>query len=565
MDTAAQNHTIASGSRLLALIVGIDQYRCPHVNPLRGAVVDARAVNDAYYRTHRCSTGDNYVLLVSGADPPPTRAVILDHLHIIAAQASPRDRVLLYLAGHGITDNGRAGFIPADGDPQIPASLLWIDELQQVFRGCPCRQRVLLLDACQESLTPNAAPIESPADPEIPDIGECARPRALRRLHQARVLSPEFLEALRAEVGWIILTSCGPGQASWEAAELGGHGVFSHHVALGLRGDADLNHDQTVGLDELVQYLSKAVPAEARAVQRRREELVGSYEEQVPYLICRAPVTAFTDEGGVTSDSRPTDYRGFDPPPGLLAAWVKVVRQTKPYGDMNNWSWHTPGAGVLYGLLMGVQVWLVCGVGPRWAGGIATAVAVGSALLWYAMMAFSVASARLRYHHGGYVSPAAVLMWHLLLFALLAPMAPDATHCIHYGVALFTILALVIVFGFNTLHAVINLFELDRRGEEAALRDFIQQLERKLLRAEIPNPIPCETFHPKLYLILWPILTIVLLLHITFLVWRPHLSAEDGLALLYDLGLWVLVTWLISGYNALYQWHVRRHPKQVRT
>jgi hypothetical protein len=555
------------GRRLFALVVGIDHYTSKDVPPLQGAVRDAMAVNDAHYRTHQPSSADEYMLLVSGAEPPPTRQVILAQLHRVAAVAGPGDQIMIYLAGHGITTGGRAAFVPVDGTPRDAASLLWIDELQHALDQCACQQRVLLLDTCQEwcDVRTTGATAGHQLGPEAPPGDVSASPRGLEPFRQPETLGTEFLAALQAQIGWSILTSCGPGQRSWESAELQGHGVFSHHVALGLRGDADLDNDQTVGLDELVQYLAKAVPREAKLAQRERTRLLGWTEEQVPYLICRGPVTAFTDEGAVSSDARPADWRRFTPPPGLFAAWIHTLRTVRPYGEMNNWSWHTPGAGAIYGLVMGVQVLLVGGtpaIGAVWLG---LGVAMFSALLWHAAISLSAAAAQLRYHHGGYLSPAGILAWHGLLFAVVGPMARDATHCIHFGLAVFTILAVLITLGFNTLHIAISLFELERRGEEALMRDLFRQLERKWLRSDTPNPIPCEIFHPKVYLALWPVLSVALLAHVVAMAWRERLSTEDGLVLLYDLGLWVLTTWFISGYNALYQWHFRRHPKQVRT
>ncbi len=562
--------------KLYALIVGINRYDHNANWALDGAVRDALTVNDAVGRTHRLAAVDEYKLVITDGESPPRRGVIYDKLQEIARQASERDSVLVYLAGHGTVQGGRAALIPEDGDPEAPESLVWIDQVQRVFDRSPCRRRVLLLDMCQDESLPDETPTVTVADPAPQDgrpevMEELSRPtdearaRALAPVTEPRCTSQESLDAVHAEIGWMILTSCGAGQQSWESDELGGQGVFSHHVALGLRGDADLNHDGTVGLYELVQYLSSVVPWEARRAQREREKVVGWAFEQVPHVICRGPMTSFSDKGAVAGDARPPDWRDFKRPPGLLGKWLEVLRERCPFEEANNWSWHVPGAGVLYGLLMGLEVLLLFGAGAAQGWIMGTMVALLSGLLWHAMISFSVAAAALRYHHGGYLSGSSMVVWHGLVFTGLAVVVDDTTRVIHFGMAMFFILVVMIVFGFNTLHVAISLLELERRREEGCLRDFFKVLEQKLLRAEIPNPIPCEIFHPKIYLALWPIVAAVLIVHMGAVAWDDHLDLRDGLVLLRDMVLWILVTWLISGYYALYQWLFRRHPKQVKT
>jgi hypothetical protein len=92
---------------------------------------------------------------------------------------------------------------------------------------------------------------------------------------------------------------------------------------------------------------------------------------------------------------------------------------------------------------------------------------------------------------------------------------------------------------------------------------FFRDLDRSLARAELPVPIACETFHPKVYLVSWLAVTVPLVGHVLWLMWQSDMAGSEGIAFLRDLALWVLVTWQVSGYNATYTQIRRKHPMRV--
>ncbi|UCE62070.1 MAG: caspase family protein [Phycisphaerales bacterium] len=559
----AQSESISGKPRLWAVIVGIDRYE--RLRDLNGAVRDARIVHDALRRTRMSATEVRSELVVTDGEIAPTRDTIVRVLSRVAAVAAQNDTVVIHLAGHGVIAGRAVSFVPEDGDPKVVGTLLTVEELQHLFDKCSCPRRALLLDMCQKASdtqgaidsssrgADGAANLAGHVDGRIP--GQTRNGISYR---SRGGMSSRLLEGLTLTGrGWTVLTSCGPDQFSLESEELGWHGIFSHYVALGLRGEADLDGDGTVGLGELAQYISNKVSWEANRASS------GSVE-QVPELICRGRIDPMTDPGGASIRSAPPERREFEWPEGLGRAWLGVFCGKWPFEQVTIWSWLVRGSALLYGAAMGLEVLLIADARSIAVLLTGVSVALVSCVLWYAVISFSIVSATNRYHHGGYQGAAAVVAWHLIVFAACIPLAVDIAHLIHFGVDVFFLLVFMIVFGVNALHIIINVFDLEKRREEGVLRDFFRELERKLMRAEFPNPLPCESFHPKVYLAVWPVITILLLVHMGMVLSKEPLSGTDGLVFLRDVIVWVLVSWFVSGNFAVYRTLFRRHPKQVK-
>jgi len=539
--------------RLLATIIGVDVYDREGVPDLSGAARDARLVYDALRRTRLESTRVEGRLLVSGGDLRPTRAAIFDALRAVAAESRPSDTVLIHFSGHGILSEGRVHVVPSDGDPNDPATLVAVEDAQDLFAKSPCPRRAFFLDTCQEVVEGEPAAGEDGQ----PALSEARRARPYRTRGSA---TRAFVEALPASrPAWVLMSSCGPGELSLESADLDYHGIFSYYVALGLRGEADLDGDGTVGLGELAQYVADKVPREASLCSR-------GLLTQTPQLVCRGQISSMTDEGAAQGDAAAVHRRRFTPPPGLGRQWGQALRGAWPFEALGAWSWLVRGSMVMYGLIMGLDV-LLSFWPPTWASlAAAGGVAAASVVLWWLMVGLGVASTLMRYHHGGYVNGAVLLAWHGLVFAgaaILGLSAISASELIRFGVQLFVAISVMVVYGFNIVHTLLSLLDLERRKEEAALRGFFGELDRGLVRAELPVSIACETFHPKVYLASWVVVTLPLVAHMAWVLWKGNPAGREGLVFLRDAALWVLVTWQVSGYNAMYTQIRRKHPMRA--
>ena len=96
----------ADGGSVRALIIGIDAYR--HVKPLKGAVADARDIENALRRS---GVEDITALIDAKAD----RATVLSSIDSLLSRVGPRDLVIFSLAGHGAQEPERVRGTQPDG------------------------------------------------------------------------------------------------------------------------------------------------------------------------------------------------------------------------------------------------------------------------------------------------------------------------------------------------------------------------------------------------------------------------------------------------------------------
>lgn len=94
------------GGEVRALVIGIDAYR--HVRPLKGAVADARDIESSLRRS---GVQDVTALIDAMAD----RSSILLSINRLLGRTSPRDLVILSLAGHGAQEPERVRGTQPDG------------------------------------------------------------------------------------------------------------------------------------------------------------------------------------------------------------------------------------------------------------------------------------------------------------------------------------------------------------------------------------------------------------------------------------------------------------------
>ena len=88
------------------MVIGIDAYR--HVRPLKGAVADARDIENSLRRT---GVQDVTALIDAKAD----RSSILSSIDRLLERTGPRDLVILSLAGHGAQEPERVKGTQPDG------------------------------------------------------------------------------------------------------------------------------------------------------------------------------------------------------------------------------------------------------------------------------------------------------------------------------------------------------------------------------------------------------------------------------------------------------------------
>lgn len=79
-----------------------------------------------------------------------------------------------------------------------------------------------------------------------------------------------------------IVASCRANEISLELPDIG-HGIFTHYLAEGLKGAADLNHDGVVTLEEIYAYVEPEVTKNSRAVGGNQHPVLkGEVEGALP-------------------------------------------------------------------------------------------------------------------------------------------------------------------------------------------------------------------------------------------------------------------------------------------
>ena len=235
-----------------AFLVGVRSYRLPGQSiDLEFTESDVDELSRVLFRHGYPRKNIRLLTQWNESDNPdlaPTGQNIRKQLQQLLETCIPDDTVLVAVTGMG-GDLGHPAmycYLPADGQPDKTKSLLTLADFYELFRHCPAKQKLLLVDTCQ---TLEADGIDWPRLPNPPP-------------------------------GMAVFFACAPNEASYEHASLR-HGVFSYHVLRGLEGAADSNGDGVIVLDELVGYATKHVR------QFVAEKFVDA--SQSPYLIGNLP------------------------------------------------------------------------------------------------------------------------------------------------------------------------------------------------------------------------------------------------------------------------------------
>ncbi|MEC9367988.1 MAG: hypothetical protein VX871_04780 [Pseudomonadota bacterium] len=206
--------------------IGVDDYTNFPDRSLRFAGTDAREV----HRRLIAGAGPLHervasLLLARNGDALPTAENVRNALKQLQ-KAGPDDTVVLFLAGHGVNDGSDYLFLPSDAQYKdsswTKSTVLQWQALQNILQLSQGR-RVMLVDTCHSGNAFNARLIKDAADASIV------------------VLAATDADTLAEE------------------REALGHGVFTHAVLQGLKGDADTVADGEVQAKELGAFVGKTV------------------------------------------------------------------------------------------------------------------------------------------------------------------------------------------------------------------------------------------------------------------------------------------------------------------
>ena len=218
--------------RLRGLFIGISDYKLSSLK-LALPAKDASDLAAFFKGQERKAYRQVDARLLANAD----RAAVLAGLEWLERDSQEGDVNLLFLAGHGVTDErGYFYFLAADGDPDaLRATGVGRDELLRTIRNRKGAM-VVMLDTCQSGASADASvPTGSPVD--------------MNRL--ANELGDKSL-------GVFLYASALGRQFSYENASWG-NGAFTKAMIEGLSGRADRDQTGFVETDELALYVRRRV------------------------------------------------------------------------------------------------------------------------------------------------------------------------------------------------------------------------------------------------------------------------------------------------------------------
>ena len=289
-----------------ALVLGISKYP-PPISKLPGVAADVSAMATLLGGNHGVFSKKSITVLT---DKQATRQAVSDKLQAVFDGASPDDSVFVYMAGHGDVENGDYFFIAYDTAlDRIPHTAVPLKTLKGLFDRTKSRQVCLWLDFCHSG-------------------GILTRRKA--SVTDDWTVIKRTLHVVQGQ-GKVIYAACNPSQSAWEDSTIG-HGLFTHALLRGLRGDAVANGEVTVsslydfidrevgshrqrpeffghlqGRIVLMHYGSRAKPQPAKKPQQRKESTPTTTWVLLDRFFIPADVVRTNSDGTVTIRATPQD------------------------------------------------------------------------------------------------------------------------------------------------------------------------------------------------------------------------------------------------------------------
>ena len=222
---------------LSMLVVGINRYRDKALW-LRYAVPDGQELVASVRQAATPLVRE--VKVTTLFDEQATTADLEAAFARVASQTSSNDIFVLYLAGHGMTFDGRYHFIPQDfrytNQDAVRQQAITQGDLQRWLAAVPARKSVILIDTCES--------------------GSFSQSLAVMR----GMVEKTAIDRLSRATGRATIVAATDTQPAMEGYE--GHGVFTYTVMQALQ-HADTvsgNRDGITGLFELASYVQARVP-----------------------------------------------------------------------------------------------------------------------------------------------------------------------------------------------------------------------------------------------------------------------------------------------------------------
>jgi formylglycine-generating enzyme required for sulfatase activity len=210
------------------VVIGINQYsKWPG---LEYAVNDAKAVGDRLKALE-------FDEVIEVLDRDATRERLLELLgNELPKKVSKQDRVVIFFAGHGQTEELASGrqkgyIIPVDASTQVFSQAISMEEVRELSERIPAKHILYVIDACYSGLG----------------------------LSRAGSITPTVAGYLRKVTSIRAVQMVTAGSKGEQVIEKNGHGLFTAYFLRALDGEADFDNDGVVTASELGAFLRPQV------------------------------------------------------------------------------------------------------------------------------------------------------------------------------------------------------------------------------------------------------------------------------------------------------------------
>ena len=244
--------------RLHALFIGVDAYTKPGLHRLDYSVKDAVDLERFFKGQENRSYAKVETLLLRN----PRRADVIKGLKWLQDQSQEQDVNLLFISGHGVTDEQQKFYYMAvDSDPSEASSTgVWGQQIQSAIRELR-GARVVMIDACHSGASIDATGLDKQGPVDMNRLSNELGDRSL---------------------GVSFYASATGRQLSYENKDYGagGNGAFTAAIIEGLSGQADQRKRGYVAGDALAYYVRDRV----LELTRDRQEPVRMKPDAEPEL-----------------------------------------------------------------------------------------------------------------------------------------------------------------------------------------------------------------------------------------------------------------------------------------
>lgn len=174
-----------------------------------------------------------------------------------------QSEVFVFYAGHGIpvrssdTTNFEPFLLPYDVDPiRAQSGAVSVNRIYKALSQAGCNSAFVVLDACFSSI-----------GRDNQDLIPGARPVYL------------VAESPLAFEGISVFSASDKDQIS-SSYEEKRHGLFTYYFLKGLKGEADLDHNKDITVDEMDQYLKQMIPEVAKQIRRQQDPVLITKDRQ---------------------------------------------------------------------------------------------------------------------------------------------------------------------------------------------------------------------------------------------------------------------------------------------